>query len=82
MVKDLKDNQRNTDQFIMKFNELENRIKTLETENINLKSRVTTIENYFIGAITNNNHYISSVAGTYTGKTLTIKNGLITNIQT
>jgi len=61
-----------------KINGLTKQITTLENSTDN---RLTTIETYFTGVITNNTHYISTNSGTFTGKKLTITNGLITLIE-
>lgn len=63
---------------------LEERIKALENNETRLRlleNKVSTLETYFIGAITDNTHYVSS-ASSWTGKKITITNGLIKTIET
>lgn len=45
-----------------------------------LENRVTALENNFSGALTDSAHYVSSDGTTYTGKAITIVNGIVKTI--
>jgi hypothetical protein len=46
-----------------------------------LENRVTVLENNFTGAVTDSAHFVSSDGTTYTGKSISIVNGIIKTIS-
>jgi hypothetical protein len=45
-----------------------------------LENRIATLENYFTGALTDSAHFVSSDGTTYTGKSISVVNGIIKTI--
>lgn len=46
-----------------------------------LESKVAALENNFTGALTDSAHFVSSDGTTYTGKSISIVNGIIKSIS-